>query len=388
MNIITDKKIEYEAEKAHYRCLTTEQSGLKLDMLLDADGAYQKFGHPLVAFVRNAHDHESEEFFITTISGRPQIVNGEIKPKVDIDDHIMCCLWIMKHEKHLRQLADGEITFEAILRLVDDERRNPLYDDELYLPGEYWYYTTITPSSTGLPVDVLIDESMGYIWKKHKVITYVRNSYDHFVNDYTAVTVEKQPKVVSENKVNIYPEDLALVLDWIRKFEVELKTVANCKLSAWDLCKKSQRMAFHISPHPLPSRMEYMLRGSYEIISTRDGKKLNITHASTGALLSSVWFDYIDNNIFSEDGCDYVMGYANRKLYKVLLPGEGWICFGRNYIVQNEDGKCNVRNGDGKLLSKRWLSYIVKSIRTNKRGRKYLVGFDEETEKTYRIYLE
>ena len=72
----------------------------------------------------------------------------------------------------------------------------------------------------------------------------------------------------------------------------------------------------------------------------------------------------------------------------MLLPGEGWICFRRNYIVQNEDGKCNVRNGEGKLLSKRWLSYIVKSIRTNKRGRKYLVGFDEDTEKTYRIYLE
>ena len=57
MDIITDKKIEYGAERTHYRCLITEQSGLKLDMLLDADGAYQKFGHPLVAFVRNAHDH-------------------------------------------------------------------------------------------------------------------------------------------------------------------------------------------------------------------------------------------------------------------------------------------------------------------------------------------
>ena len=98
MIIITDKEIVYEAEKVHYRCLTTEQSGLKLDMLLDVNGAYQKFGHPLVAFVRNAHDHKSEEFFITTISGRPQIVNAEIDTKVDIDDHIMCCLWIMKHE--------------------------------------------------------------------------------------------------------------------------------------------------------------------------------------------------------------------------------------------------------------------------------------------------
>ena len=58
MDIITDKKIEYGAEKAHFRCLTTEQSGLKLDMLLDVDRAYQKFGHPLVAFVRNAHDHD------------------------------------------------------------------------------------------------------------------------------------------------------------------------------------------------------------------------------------------------------------------------------------------------------------------------------------------
>ena len=73
-------------ELMEYMWLKPDRTGLKVDIFVDDCGSYERYGHPLLLWVRNGYGREVSEFIPFLISGQPVILNSGIDCRISEED--------------------------------------------------------------------------------------------------------------------------------------------------------------------------------------------------------------------------------------------------------------------------------------------------------------
>ncbi len=114
-------------ELMEYMWLKPDRTGLKVDIFVDDCGSYERYGHPLLLWVRNGYGREVSEFIPFLISGQPVILNSGIDCRISEEDVVAILGFIQRNLDILVKLpADliSQIDFvESMKRhCVDDEQ--------------------------------------------------------------------------------------------------------------------------------------------------------------------------------------------------------------------------------------------------------------------------
>lgn len=73
-------------ELMEYMWLKPDRTGLRVDIFVDDCGSYERYGHPLLLWVRNGYGREVSEFIPFLVSDQPTILNSGIDCRISEED--------------------------------------------------------------------------------------------------------------------------------------------------------------------------------------------------------------------------------------------------------------------------------------------------------------
>lgn len=91
-------------ELMEYMWLKPDRTGLKVDIFVDDCGSYERYGHPLLLWVRNGYGREVSEFIPFLISGQPVILNSGIDCRISEEDVVAILGFIQRNLEILVKL--------------------------------------------------------------------------------------------------------------------------------------------------------------------------------------------------------------------------------------------------------------------------------------------
>ena len=91
-------------ELMEYMWLKPDRTGLKVDIFVDDCGSYERYGHPLLLWVRNGDGREVSEFIPFLISGQPVILNSGIDCRISEEDVVAILGFIQRNLEILVKL--------------------------------------------------------------------------------------------------------------------------------------------------------------------------------------------------------------------------------------------------------------------------------------------
>ena len=91
-------------ELMEYMWLKPDRTGLKVDIFVDDCGSYERYGHPLLLWVRNGYGREVSEFIPFLISGQPVILNSGIDCRISEEDVVAILGFIQQNLEILVKL--------------------------------------------------------------------------------------------------------------------------------------------------------------------------------------------------------------------------------------------------------------------------------------------
>ncbi len=91
-------------ELMEYMWLKPDRTGLKVDIFVDDCGSYERYGHPLLLWVRNGYGREVSEFIPFPISGQPVILNSGIDCRISEEDVVAILGFIQRNLEILVKL--------------------------------------------------------------------------------------------------------------------------------------------------------------------------------------------------------------------------------------------------------------------------------------------
>lgn len=91
-------------ELMEYMWLKPDRTGLKVDIFVDDCGSYERYGHPLLLWVRNGYGREVSEFIPFLISGQPVILNSGIDSRISEEDVVAILGFIQRNLEILVKL--------------------------------------------------------------------------------------------------------------------------------------------------------------------------------------------------------------------------------------------------------------------------------------------
>lgn len=91
-------------ELMEYMWLKPDRTGLKVDIFVDDCGSYERYGHPLLLWVRNGYGREVSELIPFLISGEPVILNSGIDCRISEEDVVAILGFIQRNLEILVKL--------------------------------------------------------------------------------------------------------------------------------------------------------------------------------------------------------------------------------------------------------------------------------------------
>ena len=91
-------------ELMEYMWLKPDRTGLRVDIFVDDCGSYERYGHPLLLWVRNGYGREVSEFIPFLISGQPVILNSGIDCRISEEDVVAILGFIQQNLEILVKL--------------------------------------------------------------------------------------------------------------------------------------------------------------------------------------------------------------------------------------------------------------------------------------------
>ena len=91
-------------ELMEYMWLKPDRTGLKVDIFVDDCGSYERYGHPLLLWVRNGYGREVSEFIPFLISDQPVILNSGIDCRISEEDVVAILGFIQRNLEILVKL--------------------------------------------------------------------------------------------------------------------------------------------------------------------------------------------------------------------------------------------------------------------------------------------
>jgi len=127
----------------------------------------------------------------------------------------------------IEELTSRGLLWEFYDKFDKYKKRN---DDEMF------EFHGLDKESTGLPVNVFVDDSGSYKMRNHPLWIYFQNDYaEHWANkEYLPISVSRSPKLLTNKKLKISRSDLQKVFEFIKINKLILKKLADHKMSQDD----------------------------------------------------------------------------------------------------------------------------------------------------------
>jgi hypothetical protein len=101
---------------------------------------------------------------------------------------------------------------EAVREVVEETFTNRS------ISGELWNYRRMGPETTGLGVDIFVDENESHLIYKHPRCIYFRNSYNSDDYVFLPMLLDEQPHIPDGcESPKISMEDIELIKSYIKK---------------------------------------------------------------------------------------------------------------------------------------------------------------------------
>lgn len=142
-----------------YLWLRPFQTNLKVDVFVDDSGAFERYGHPLVLYVRNGYDKESSDFIPFLVSNKPQVLDDNMDFHISYEDIFSVMDLIQENQKLLVGLAKG--TIEAS-DFVSELKQVSYYEILVESKNILLEMATLRASKSNLPVDIWLDEGVTF----------------------------------------------------------------------------------------------------------------------------------------------------------------------------------------------------------------------------------
>ena len=115
-------------ELMEYMWLKPDRTGLKVDIFVDDCGSYERYGHPLLLWVRNGYGREVSEFIPFLISGQPVILNSGIDCRISEEDVVAILGFIQRNLEILVKLPADLISQTDF---VESVKRHCVADEQV-----------------------------------------------------------------------------------------------------------------------------------------------------------------------------------------------------------------------------------------------------------------
>lgn len=127
-------------------------------------------------------------------------------------------LYIHKHETY----KEIELNSEMLDKANDASSKPPQY--RITGTDELFEFMWLKPFSTGLSVDIFVDDGGSYKRNGHVLLLFARNGYDKSVESFIPFSISNKPYVLDDDmEFNIPYDDIFLIMDFIQENEVLLK---------------------------------------------------------------------------------------------------------------------------------------------------------------------
>lgn len=115
-------------ELMEYMWLKPDRTGLRVDIFVDDCGSYERYGHPLLLWVRNGYGREVSEFIPFLISGQPVILNSGIDCRISEEDVVAILGFIQRNLEILVKLPADLISQTDF---VESVKRHCVADEQV-----------------------------------------------------------------------------------------------------------------------------------------------------------------------------------------------------------------------------------------------------------------
>jgi hypothetical protein len=83
---------------------------------------------------------------------------------------------------------------------------------------DMWEFRRLSPQTTGLSVDVFVDDNQAYKHHNHPIWVYFRNTYNSDKHDYLPMLINEHPHIpLIQPKINISSKDVEEIKRFIIK---------------------------------------------------------------------------------------------------------------------------------------------------------------------------
>ena len=140
-----------------YFWLKPNITNLNVDIFVDDGGAYERYGHQLLLYIRNGYNTNINEFIAMSVDEMPRILNDEIDYKINYNDIFDIQDFIQNNLYDLFRLANKQITHKEFLSNLKTERY-AIAENRILL----YEMATLRTEESKLPMDIWLDEGATY----------------------------------------------------------------------------------------------------------------------------------------------------------------------------------------------------------------------------------
>ena len=204
-----------EDDLACFFILSSDLTGLPVDLYADDSGSYKMFGHQLWVYFRNSYDKNSYDFIPVNVSqSEPMVPIGEYSLQISKYDLHAVKIFVMLHAKLLEQFANREINCEEVVTILKYSYQNYGISENMSfrMLNEM---SVFTKEESGLPVDIWIDH--GYSPKHGPRIKFKASKDQKNPHEYSSLTISSDPsELYMPKRPDISRKDIEILKAFIR----------------------------------------------------------------------------------------------------------------------------------------------------------------------------
>lgn len=145
-------------ELMEYMWLKPQVSNLNVDIFIDDGGAYERYGHPLLLYVRNGYNKSINEFIPFSISEKPYVLDDEMEFHISYEDIFSVMDFIQINLDILNAMSQSQISHEDFVSHIQVVPAYAIAEGKCLLSE----MATLRTNDSDLPVDIWLDEGATY----------------------------------------------------------------------------------------------------------------------------------------------------------------------------------------------------------------------------------
>lgn len=152
--VMENYKLNDLDELMEYMWLKPQYSKLNVDIFIDDGGAYERYDHPLLLYVRNGYDRSVNSFIPFSVSEKPFVLDDDIDFNISYDDIYSVMDFIQFNLDILIAMSKSQISHDEFVSHIKFVPAYVLAESKKILCE----MATLRTNDSNLPVDIWLDE--------------------------------------------------------------------------------------------------------------------------------------------------------------------------------------------------------------------------------------